>query len=77
MFESLGPQTGGRAFRGRLSLDDTFPELLKWIATGIRSAYVAGYYPSTTGGIERHKVQVVLSSKDRGQLTGGSRTVVH
>jgi VWFA-related protein len=76
MFDSLGPQTGGRSFRGRLSLDDTFPELLRWVATEIRSTYVAGYYPSTAGGTKQHKAQVVLASKDRGQVIGGTRVVL-
>lgn len=54
----------------RADSHDVLPALLKSIAAEIRSTYVAGYYPSTTGASGRHQTQVVLASRDRGQITG-------
>jgi VWFA-related protein len=69
--------TGGREFFQTEEEKEVLPRILRSLAQQIRYNYVAGYYPSNTGGKKQHKVEVVLKTKARGQIVGGSRTVVY
>jgi VWFA-related protein len=75
-FLGTAAQTGGRAFEfGGTSADDLMEQILKGIATEIRTEYVAGYYPASTGTPRVHKVQVVLKDATRGRIVGGARDI--
>lgn len=76
-FASLAEKTGGRAFDPRLFGPSTVRQILSAIVGYIRTEYVAGYTPLSSGERRRHKVQVRLKTKSLGRLTGGVRTVVH
>lgn len=75
-FLSLASATGGRTFQGFMGTD-VLPNILKSLAREIRSDYIAGFYVPSSGDQKRHHIEVVLRSKDRGRLYGGSRTLVH
>lgn len=75
-FEQLAAATGGMKFEA-ISNADVLPAILKKMARHIQYDYVAGFYPPSSGGTARHKVEVVLRAKDRGRILGGTRTVVH
>jgi hypothetical protein len=48
------------------------------MAERMRFDYVVGYYPSSTDhAAAPHTVQVVLRTKERGTVLGGTRIVVH
>jgi len=72
----LAPATGGRTLGGLMNTD-VLPTILKSLATQIRGSYVAGYYPEQSASSRPHQVEIVLLDKKRGQLFGGTRTVVH
>ena len=76
-FASLAERTGGRAFDPRLFGPSTVRQILSAIVGYIRTEYVAGYTPQTSGQRRPHKVQVRLKTKGLGRLTGGARTVIH
>jgi tetratricopeptide (TPR) repeat protein len=76
-FQELARQTGGRASI-HTATDSVMPEVLKTIAKQVLPyTYAAGYYPSSNDQNKRHEVQVVLRNKSKGDLTGGSRIVIH
>jgi VWFA-related protein len=75
-FMNLASSTGGREFQGLMGAD-VLPSILKALAGEIRSGYVAGFYVPVSGGQKRHKIEVVLRSKDQGRLYGGSRILMH
>jgi VWFA-related protein len=75
-FMNLASATGGREFQGLMGTD-VLPSTLKALAGEIRSGYVAGFYVPVSGEQKRHKIEVVLRSKDQGRLYGGSRVLVH
>ena len=75
-FMKLASDTGGQAFNA-VSTKDVMPTILKSLANHVRYDYVAGFYPSSSGGRKRHKVEVILRSKNRGEMVGGVRTLVH
>jgi hypothetical protein len=74
-FMKLASDTGGQAFNA-VSTKDVLPTILKSLANHVRYDYVAGFYPSSSGGGKRHKIEVVLRSKNRGEMVGGVRTLV-
>ena len=77
VFRGLGPATGGRAYL-HTATDSVLPNVLKLLAKEVLPyAYVAGYYPSPAEKAKRHDVQVVLLNKEKGELNGGSRVVLH
>jgi len=75
-FMNLASATGGRGFQGFMGTD-VLPIILKAVASEIRCDYVAGFYLPASGQRKSHKIEVVLRSKDSGQLYGGSRLLVH
>jgi Ca-activated chloride channel family protein len=75
-FMNLASATGGQAFDA-VETKDVLPTILKSLASHVRYDYVAGFYPSSSGGRKRHKVEVVLRSKSRGEIVGGFRALVH
>jgi len=75
-FMKLASDTGGQAFNA-VSTKDVLPTILKSLANHVRYDYVAGFYPSSSGGRKKHKVEVVLRSKSRGEMVGGFRALVH
>jgi hypothetical protein len=76
-FQALGQDTGGKSYV-HPATDSVVPEVLKSIAKQVLPyTYVAGYYPTSTGQNKRHEVQVVLRDKNKGELSGGNRIVVH
>jgi hypothetical protein len=75
-FMNLAASTGGKGFQGFMGTD-VLPSVLKSLASEIRSEYVAGFYVPVSGEAKRHRIEVVLRSKDQGRLYGGSRTLVH
>ena len=75
-FMSLASETGGKQFQGFMGTD-VLPTVLKAVAREIRYDYVGGFYLAASGKPKSHKIEVVLRSKDRGQLYGGSRTIMH
>jgi tetratricopeptide (TPR) repeat protein len=76
-FEGLGRTTGGRSFIATAT-GSVLPNILKSLAKQVLPyTYVAGYYPGTTDSGKRHEAQVMLKNKNKGDLKGGSRTVVH
>jgi len=75
-FMGTAAQTGGRAFEfSGIDADDLMDRILQGIATEIRTEYVAGYYPASTGTPRLHKVQVVLKDMARGRIVGGARDI--
>ena len=75
-FLELAGATGGKQIKGFMGTD-VLPAVLKSVAIEIRSDYLAGFYVPAEGGRKRHDVQVVLRSKDKGRVYGGSRTIVY
>jgi len=75
-FKQLARATGGMQFEA-ISNADVLASILKRMARQIQFDYVAGFYPPNSGGTTRHKVEVVLRDKSRGQVLGGTRTVIH
>jgi len=75
-FMTLASATGGRAFDA-VGTKDVLPTILKSLAEHVRYDYVAGFYPASSGGRKRHKVEVVLRSRNRGEIVGGFRALVH
>jgi len=74
----LAPLTGALAFDLPEMNLDLMQKLLDGVVGEIRTEYVIGYVPETSGGAPRqHKVEVRLVDKSLGQLVGGTRTVVH
>ncbi len=73
-FMKLADETGGKAFQHIMGAD-VLPAILKNVAEEIRNDYVAGFYLPPSADRKKHKIEVVLRSKDRGELVGGSRTV--
>jgi VWFA-related protein len=73
-FMNLADATGGKGFQ-RIMGTDVLPSILKGLAEEIRYDYVAGFYLPESTEKKKHKVEVVLRSKDRGELFGGSRIV--
>jgi len=75
-FMTLASATGGEAFDA-VGTKDVLPAILKSLAEHVRYDYVAGFYTSSSGGRKRHKVEVILRSKNRGEIVGGFRALVH
>lgn len=75
-FMNLAHATGGQGFNA-VATTDVLPSILKSLAQHVRFDYVVGFYPSSSGGRKKHKVEVVLRSKSRGEILGGSRVLVH
>ena len=75
-FRLLARATGGMRFEA-ISNAGALPAILNKIAKRIQYDYVVGFYPPTSGGKTRHKVEVVLRNKDQGRILGGIRTVAH
>jgi VWFA-related protein len=75
-FMSLASATGGQSFDA-VGNKDVLPTILKSLANHVRYDYVAGFYPSSSGGRKRHKIEVVLRSKNHGEIVGGFRALVH
>ena len=76
-FQALGPATGGKSFISTAT-DSVLPNILKSLAREVLPyTYAAGYYPAASDKGKRHEAQVVLLNKNKGELTGGNRTVVH
>jgi hypothetical protein len=75
-FMTLASATGGEAFDA-VGTKDVLPTILKSVANHVRYDYVAGFYPASSGGRKRHKIEVILRSKNRGEIVGGSRALVH
>jgi VWFA-related protein len=75
-FMNLASATGGRELQGLMGAD-VLPSILKALAAEIRSGYIAGFYVPVSRERKRHKIEVVLRSKDQGRLYGGSRILVH
>jgi hypothetical protein len=75
-FANLGAATGGQKLEV-LSGGNMLPTVLKWIADGIRSEYVAGFEVSASGDKKRHKIEVAMRKKDRGRITTGALNLVY
>jgi VWFA-related protein len=75
-FMNLASATGGEAFDA-IGTKDVLPAILKSLANHVRYDYVVGFYPSSSGGRNRHRIEVVLRSRDRGEMLGGVRALVH
>jgi hypothetical protein len=73
-FMKLADATGGKGFQHIMG-SDVLPSILKGLADEIRYDYVAGFYLPASTEKKKHKVEVVLRSKDRGELFGGSRMI--
>jgi hypothetical protein len=74
----MAEPTGGRSFEfpgeapgGLLN------QILNRISSVIRRDYIVGYSPALVGSGKPHKVQVFLKDKNRGQIVGGVRYVLH
>jgi VWFA-related protein len=75
-FLELAERTGGRSFSGPMD-DRIVPSILQSMAAEIQSSYVAGYYPRASDAKSQHVVQVGLTNKERGEINGGMRILVH
>jgi VWFA-related protein len=76
-FDGLGRATGGRSFIAPAT-NSVLPNILKSLAKQVLPyTYVAGYYPNTTDAGKRHQAEVKLKTKNKGDLKGGIRTIVH
>ena len=78
---NLATATGGQSSQEMMS-EGLLPRILKIIAERMQFDYVVGYYPAATTDKTAdkktpHAVQVVLRSKERGTILGGTRIVVH
>lgn len=75
-FSGLASATGGEGFLGT-SGESVLPAILKQMAKHLQYDYVAGFYPASSGGQRRHRVEAVLRAKERGQIVGGTRMLVY
>jgi hypothetical protein len=76
-FAGLGASTGGQAFQDAISAE-VLPNILRSIGRQIRFEYVVGYYyPAGSASGKRHRVTVTWSGRGRGEILGGTRTVVY
>jgi hypothetical protein len=76
-FGYLGAATGGQPFGG-IDTAGVVPQVLKTLAKQVlQYTHVAGYYPEGSDRPKPHEAQVILLNKNVGQLTGGSRIMVH
>ncbi len=76
-YVALAEKTGGRSFL-RNQTDSVIPTILKTLAKEVlANTYVAGYYTKTSEKPKEHEAKVLLRNQGIGQLTGGSRIVVH
>jgi VWFA-related protein len=76
-FAGLGRLTGGQAFASAPSTE-VLPEILRSLGREIRFEYIVGYYyPAGSGSGKRRRVTVTWSGKGRGEIMGGTRTVVY
>jgi len=76
-FAQLGKLTGGQAFEGTVSAE-VLPNILRSLGRQIRMEYVVGYYyPAGSGSGKRRQVTVTWSGPARGDIVGGTRTVVY
>ena len=75
-FTNLGAATAGKKIE-IMTGGNMLPSALKWIADQIRNEYVAGYQPTISGEKKRHKTEIVMRSKDRGRINGGTLTLMY
>jgi hypothetical protein len=75
-FIDLAERTGGHEYRGPMN-DEIVPSILKSMALEIQSSYVAGYYPQASDSKSKHVVQVGLRNHERGEISGGTRILIH
>lgn len=76
-FASVAPPTGGRSFDPPSINGVMIKAILSAIVAGVRSEYVAGFYPpSSEGEKQPHKLEVRLLDKSKGKLSGGARTIL-
>ena len=76
-FEELGKLTGGQSFHEVVSTG-VLPGILRSLGRQIRFEYVVGYYhPAGGGSSKRRNVTVNWSGRSRGEILGGTRTVVY
>jgi VWFA-related protein len=72
----LADATGGQKFE-EIASTQVLPRVLKRIAQQMQFDYVAGYYPDRVTDLKApHAVQVVLRTKERGTILGGTRIVI-
>ncbi len=75
-FMGLAAATGGKEFFGLMG-GNVLPTVLQGLAREMRSDYVAGFYVAASAEPKRHRIEVVLRSKEQGRIYGGSRELVH
>jgi len=75
-FMGLAAATGGKEFFGLMG-GNVLPTVLQGLAREMRSEYVAGFYVAASAEPKRHRIEVVLQSKEQGRIYGGSRELVH
>jgi len=76
-FAELGKLTGGQAFDDTASAE-VLPRILRALGQQIRFEYVVGYYhPAGSGSGKRHQAEVTWGPAARGEILGGTRTVVY
>jgi VWFA-related protein len=76
-FARLGNLTGGQGFQEIVS-SEVLPKILRSLGRQIRFEYVVGYYhPEGSASGKRRQVTVTWSGAGRGEIVGGTRTVVY
>jgi hypothetical protein len=72
-FADVGPATGGRSLAPLTLTSNALEDILLIIAADLLSEYIAGYHSNAPQRKGKHRVQVELRDKSRGQLRGGEK----
>jgi VWFA-related protein len=76
-YTDLAEKTGGRRFV-QIPTASALPSILKALSKEVLAyTHVAGYYTDASQKPKQHEAKVLLRNQGIGQLTGGSRIVVH
>lgn len=75
-FVNLGSATGGKKIEV-VTGGNMLPTVLRWLAEQLRNEYVVAFQPAASEEKRRHNIEVVLRSKDRGEINGGSQSLVY
>ena len=76
-FAGIAAPTGGRSFDPPMINNTILKTILAGVASGVRTEYVAGFYPAPGETKQPHKLEVKLVNRSKGKLAGGQTTIVH
>jgi VWFA-related protein len=74
--DRLAEETGGRAYEPATLSRQALGDILRRIATEIRTEYVVGYRPEGAATGKKRRVKVELADRSLGQIRDGERTIL-